>query len=171
MAHLFKLKKESLKREFSVYVVIIHSNIGTRLYIGKTGDNREGCNPIISRCGNHFSYNHIHSQIRNVVANHEDCDYTYVFNHFGKYSYDKIERKKQIDEINEMERWLNIEIQKISNDFNNCIVVNPFKGSSRVMKKEQEYRNSFHTSNNEIKIKDIVQTVSLNIDSQTSPQP
>lgn len=163
MAHLFKLKKESLKREFSVYVVIIHSNIGTRLYIGKTGDNREGCNPIISRCGNHFSYNQIHSQIRNVVDNHEDCDYTYVFNHFGKYSIDKTERKKQIDEINEMERWLNIEIQEHSNDFKNCIVVNPFKGASRVSKKEQEYRNSFHTSNNEIKIKDIVQTVRLNI--------
>jgi hypothetical protein len=69
-----------------------------------------------------------------------------------------------------MERWLNIEIQEFSNDFKNCIVVNPFKGSSRVSKKEQEYRNSFRTSNNEMKIKDIVQTVRLNIDSQPSPQ-
>jgi hypothetical protein len=165
MAHLFKLNKESLKREFSAYVVIIRSNIGTRLYIGKTGDNREGCNPIISRCGNHFSYNHIHSQIRNAVDNHEDCDYTYIFNHFGKYSSDKIERKIQIDQINEMERWLNIEIQALSNKLKDCNVVNPFKGSSRVSKKEKLYRNSFHTSNNEIKIKDIVQTVSVEIGS------
>jgi len=163
MAHLFKLNKESLKREFSVYVVIIHSNSKTKLYIGKTGDNREGCNPIISRCGNHFSYNHIHSQIRNVVENHEDCDYTYIFNHFGKYSNDKIVREKQIDEINEMERWLNIEIQKLPNKFSYCTVVNPFKNSSRISIKEQEYRNSFHTSYNEIKIKDIVETVSLNL--------
>ncbi len=165
MAQLFKLNKESLKREFAVYVVIIHSNTGTRLYIGKTGDNREGCNPVISRCGNHFSYNHIHSQIRNAVENHEDCDYTYVFNHFGKYSNDKIERKKQIDEINEMERWLNIEIQELSNKIMNCTVLNPFKGSIRISKKEQEYRNSFHTSINVIKIKDIAQTVSQNIGS------
>lgn len=64
-----------------------------------------------------------------------------------------------------MERWLNIEVQVLSSNLKNCTVVNPFKGSSRVSKKEQEYRNSFHTSNNERKIKDIVQTVRLNIGS------
>lgn len=163
MAHLFKLNKESLKREFSVYVVIIHSNSGINLYIGKTGDNREGCNPVISRCGNHFSYNHIHSQIRNAVDNHEDCDYTYVFNHFGKYSSDQIKRRKQINKINEMERWLNIEIQKLSNELKYCKVLNPYRNSSRINKNEKEYRNSFHTKINEIKIKDIVNTVKLNI--------
>ena len=68
MAHIFKLNSESLKREFSVYVVVAHGTRGTLLYIGKTGDNREGCNPVISRCGNHFSYNAIHSQIRNKIS-------------------------------------------------------------------------------------------------------
>ncbi|MDH5716951.1 MAG: hypothetical protein OEZ22_04875 [Spirochaetia bacterium] len=52
MAHKFKINKESLKREYAVYVVIAHSDSDIKLYVGKTGDNREGCNPIISRCGN-----------------------------------------------------------------------------------------------------------------------
>ena len=93
MAHIFKLNRESLKREFSVYVVIVHGKNDTTLYVGKTGDNREGCNPIISRCGNHFSYNKIHSQVRNKIDGHEDYEYTYVFDHFGQYSEDENERK------------------------------------------------------------------------------
>ena len=163
MAHIFKLNKESLKREFSVYVVIIRSNAGIRLYVGKTGDNREGCNPIISRCGNHFSYNNIHSQIRNAIENHEDCDYTYVFNHFGKYSNNKTERKFQIDQINEMERWLNIEMQKLSEKSKSFTIINPLKGKSRLSNQEILLRNSFHTSDNEHKINDIVQSVSKNL--------
>jgi len=163
MAIIFHLNKDSLKREFAVYVVIINLNSETRLYIGKTGDNREGCNPVISRCGNHFSYNKIHSQIRNAIENHEDCDYTYIFNHFGKYSSDEIDRRKRIDEINEMERWLNIEIQKLSRELKDCKVINPYKNSNHLSKKKKEHRNSFHTQNNEIKIKDIVKTVSINL--------
>jgi len=91
MAHTFKLNKESLRREYSVYVVIIHGNTGTRLYIGKIGDNREGCNPVISRCGNHFSYNKIHSQVRNKIEGYEKYEYTYIFDHFGQYSDDENE--------------------------------------------------------------------------------
>ena len=83
MAYKFKLHPESLKREFSVYVVIAKSKKDTKLYVGKTGDNRDGCNPIISRCGNHFSYNKIHSQVRNKIHDHEQREYTYIFDHFG----------------------------------------------------------------------------------------
>lgn len=65
MAYKFTLNQECLKRKFSVYVVIAFGKEDIKLYVGKTGDNREGCNPLISRCGNHFSYNKIHSQVRN----------------------------------------------------------------------------------------------------------
>jgi hypothetical protein len=61
-----------LKREYVVYVVIEKDKNNIKLYVGKTGDNREGCNPLISRCGNHFSYNKIHSQVRNKIVDHED---------------------------------------------------------------------------------------------------
>jgi hypothetical protein len=162
MAHIFKLNRESLKREFAVYVVIIHGDHETTLYIGKTGDNREGCNPIISRCGNHFSYNKIHSQVRNKIDGHEECEYTYVFDHFGKYSEDKKERKSQIDLINEMERWLNQEIQKLSEN-SNCVVVNPYKGTGFVKQEEKKYRRLFRTSENQSKIKSIVNAVATEI--------
>ncbi|MBL3529650.1 MAG: hypothetical protein JMN27_18325 [gamma proteobacterium endosymbiont of Lamellibrachia anaximandri] len=165
MAHTFKLNKESLKREFSVYVVIVHGNKDDTLYVGKTGDNREGCNPIISRCGNHFSYNKIHSQIRNKIDNHEDCEYTYIFDHFGEYSDNKTIRKKQIDEINEMERWLNKEIQEVSKKYKQCTVANPYKGTGYVKKAEKEYRKSFRTSGNQSKITSIVNAVESKIKS------
>jgi hypothetical protein len=55
MAHTFNLNSQALKREFAVYVVLATEGDTFDLYVGKTGDNREGCNPLISRCGNHFS--------------------------------------------------------------------------------------------------------------------
>ena len=115
MPYVF-LHRESLKRRFSVYVVMAsNSSAGDRkLYVGKTGDNREGCNPLISRCGNHFSYNDMHSQLRNKLTDHEDREYTYVFDHFDDYFADEQQRRKSVDRINEMERWLNQEIQKIA---------------------------------------------------------
>ena len=106
MLHVFTLHRESLKRKFAVYVVVAKSDSDTHLYVGKTGDNREGCNPLISRCGNHFLYNKIHSQIRNKIQNHEERDYTYVFEHFNDYPEDDTMRRECIDKINEMERWL-----------------------------------------------------------------
>lgn len=167
MAHIFKLNKESLKREFAVYVVIIVSPQKDMIfYVGKTGDNREGCNPIISRCGNHFSYNKIHSQVRNIIKNHEGCEYTYIFDHFGKYTKDKDDRKKLVDQINEMERWLNQEIQKIIKDknINSCIIANPFKDTVYVNKAEKQYRDTFRRAKeNKQKIKSIVNTVNREI--------
>lgn len=163
MAHIFKLNRESLKREYAVYVVIVHGDQAITLYVGKTGDNREGCNPIISRCGNHFSYNKIHSQVRNKIDSHEDYEYTYVFDHFGEYSEDNKERKGQIDQINEMERWLNQEIQQLSEKHDDCIVSNPYKGTGYVNKAEKERRKSFRNINNEVKIKGIVDAVAMEI--------
>jgi len=164
MAHTFKLNRESLKREFSVYVVIAHGILKTTLYIGKTGDNRTGCNPVISRCGNHFSYNKIHSQIRNKIDNYENCEYTYVFDHFGEYSDNVNHRKTQIDQINEMERWLNQEMQKLSKNYKYCNVANPYKGAGHVNNTEKKHRDSFHTFDNKFKIRSIVDAVAFEIE-------
>ena len=169
MAHVFKLNKESLKREFAVYVVIIITpQKKIILYVGKTGDNRDGCNPIISRCGNHFSYNYIHAQIRKIVKKHkesvEKCDYIYVFDHFDKYVKSKKKRKKLVDKINEMERWLNQEIQKIieEKNTNRCIVANPFKGDY-INKTKKQDREKFRTEENKQKIESIVSAVNREI--------
>ncbi len=160
MVHTFKLNSESLKREYAVYVVIIRNGTNIRLYVGKTGDNREGCNPIISRCGNHFSYNKIHSQVRNKIENHEELEYTYVFDHFGGYPEDKDERRDKIDQINEIERWLNLEMQKLSDSIENCAVENVYKGTGYISKSENAKRELFHTKINERKIMSIVDAVS-----------
>lgn len=156
MAHKFSLNKATLLRQFAVYVVVAHGENDTKLYVGKTGDNREGCNPIISRCGNHFSYNKIHSQVRNKLTDHESRDYTYVFDHFGEYFKDKKKRHSSVDEINEMERWLNQEIQKSIKSANGCSLVNVYSAKGHVSKKEKEKREAFRTEQNKQKIKAIV---------------
>ena len=46
MAYSFKLTKATLRREYAVYVVIARSEQDIQLYVGKTGDNREGCTLI-----------------------------------------------------------------------------------------------------------------------------
>ena len=49
MSYEFTLHKESVKRKFAVYVVIAKSKTDTKLYVGKTGDNNDGCNPESSK--------------------------------------------------------------------------------------------------------------------------
>lgn len=159
MPHVFTLHKESLKRKFAVYVVVAKSESDTHLYVGKTGDNREGCNPLISRCGNHFSYNEIHSQIRNKIPNHEERDYTYVFEHFDDYPADDTARRECIDNINEMERWLNEEIQKAIEEKTSVRLLNPFSGHGYLKKTERERRKAFRTENNGGIIFDLVAAV------------
>ncbi len=159
MTFTFTLHKESLKRKFAVYVVVARSSDNTKLYVGKTGDNNDGCNPLISRCGNHFSYNKMHSQIRNHLDDHEDRDYIYVFDHFDDYPGDDAARRACIDKINEMERWLNEEIQ-ISIKGNKAIqLLNPFAGRGYLKKVEQEKRKAFRTENNSKKISSLVEAV------------
>ena len=158
MAYKFKLYPESLKREFSVYVVIAaKGKKDTKLYVGKTGDNRDGCNPIISRCGNHFSYNKIHSQVRNKIPEHEQREYTYIFDHFGKYNKNG-KNKKEIDHINEMERWLNKKAQEAIQGMLGCELVNPYSGKHISKAKKQE-REKIRKPADKKKIDDIVKKV------------
>jgi hypothetical protein len=66
----FTVPGHSTRRELAVYVVVARKLGGCEffIYVGKTGDNNAGCNPVISRAGNHFSYNEMHSQVRNKVT-------------------------------------------------------------------------------------------------------
>jgi hypothetical protein len=158
MAHTFDLNPEALKRQFAVYVVIATDGSTYDLYVGKTGDNREGCNPLISRCGNHFSYNKIHSQIRNKLSDHESKQYTYVFDHFGGYVECAEARRPLIDMINEMERCLNQQIVTLVRDLDSCILHNSYKGSW-LSKAEKEKRATHRTRENMAKLEQIVDRV------------
>ena len=156
MAHEFTLNPESLKRNFAVYVVIARGESDTKLYVGKTGDNRDGCNPIISRCGNHFSYNEVHSQVRNKVPDHERRTYTYIFDHFDEYHLDNGRRRKAVDRINEMERWLREEVQKALVGTRACQLLNPLSRYRHVPPDEQIRRAAFRTDDAQLKILGIV---------------
>lgn len=159
MPYQFTLNPESLKRQFSVYVVIAKGIGDTKLYVGKTGDNREGCNPVISRCGNHFSYNKIHSQVRNKIPDYEHREYTYVFDHFGEYSDDVSQRREAIDKINEMERWLNEKIQGLVHGAVDTELLNPNAGNGYVRRSEKTKRSVFRTEEAQRKISGIVAEV------------
>jgi hypothetical protein len=159
MSHQFTIEPQALKRCYSVYVVVAKTSIDTKLYVGKTGDNREGCNPIISRCGNHFSYNKIHSQIRNKLNAHEDWSYTYVFDHFDEYPATESLRRPCIDRINEMERWLNELVQEASRGVNKVDVLNPYKNRSNITLAEQQKRASFRDNESRQKLDLIVKAV------------
>ena len=156
MAYKFTLNPESLKRRFAVYIVIAKGREDMKLYVGKTGDNREGCNPIISRCGNHFSYNRVHSQVRNKIPNHEFREYTYIFDLFDEYYEDIQKRREAVDRINEMERWLNQEVQEAITGIDCCELLNPYSGSGHVSQSERSKRLAFRTDEAYQKIASIV---------------
>jgi hypothetical protein len=159
MPYEFTLHSESIKRRFAIYVVVAKSAHNTKLYVGKTGDNNDGCNPVISRCGNHFSYNDIHSQVRNKLEDHEEREYTYVFDHFDEYHSCKSDRRICIDRINEMERWLNQEIQAAFSSTKDIALLNPYSGVGHVPSAEKDRRRKFRTDECGTKIKSIVSAV------------
>lgn len=136
----FKITGHSTKRNWAVYLFIaspIDRKGIKKVYVGKVGDNRDGCNPVISRVGNHFSYNKIHSQIRNKIGETENYDYDYFYCHFGKYESDEKLRIKSRDKTNELERELNRIVQKRI-DKNSYELINPFSGKTISKKKRVE---------------------------------
>ncbi len=159
MTYTFEIHPQALKRRFSVYVVVAQGGHETLLYIGKTGDNREGCNPLISRCGNHFSYNKIHSQVRNKIEAHENWRYTYVFDHFDDYCDNSGDRRERIDRINEMERWLNSEVQGVVVNMAGVRVLNPYGARGRCSSIEKQKRSAFRSLKAERKVRAIVTKV------------
>jgi hypothetical protein len=159
MAHTFALNIESLKRKYSVYVVVARGLDNSKLYVGKTGDNNEGCNPVISRCGNHFSYNKTHSQLRNKIDDHETREYTYIFDHFDDYPENLAARRDCIEKINEIERWVNVKIQALIKTHENLVLLNAFAAAGNVNKMERDKRAAHHTPANARKVEGILDAV------------
>lgn len=122
----FNIPGHSTRREWAVYVIVASNDIDKRkfLYVGKVGDNNSGCNPMISRIGNHFSYNKIHSQIRNKIGEiTTDFDYQVHYTTFGQYDINTHQTGRL--KINEVERRLNMFIQDNLNE--NIEFLNPLK--------------------------------------------
>ena len=107
----FEIPSHSTRRELGVYIIVATSKADKKkyFYVGKVGDNREGCNPIISRIGNHFSHNKIHSQLRNKISNTTEFNYKVHYSTYGIYN--QLTHSQDIEKINEIERRLNIIIQ------------------------------------------------------------
>jgi hypothetical protein len=117
----FHIPGDATRREYAVYVMIArHRKTGEmHLYVGKTGDNKEGCNPVISRAGNHFSFNRGHSQMRNKLpAPPQEFDFDFFYTTFGPY-VDPNTSRKGINVINEMERYLN---RLVQDNFENMLL-------------------------------------------------
>jgi len=101
----------------------------------------------------------MHSQVRNKLDDHEDRDYTYIFDHFDDYPEDDIQRRACIDRINEMERWLNEEIQKLVARKQGVALMNPFLAVGYVAKSKRDNRAAFRTHANQEKISSLVAAV------------
>lgn len=127
----FRISGHSTKRKWGVYIFVgIPKNPFQKriLYVGKVGDNRAGCNPIISRVGNHFSFNKSHAQIRNAIHDTENYDYEYYYAHVDDYTSQDNSWKLLRDKVNEMERRINKMVQEKMDD--DSSLLNPYKGNS-----------------------------------------
>lgn len=152
----FHIPGESTRRDYAVYLLVArHRDDGqVHVYVGKTGDNREGCNPVVSRAGNHFSFNKIHSQMRNHLPREpHKYDFDYFYSTFGEY-IDPKETRERIDIINEMERQLNKLAQR---HFPN-LVMNPYSGNY-VSRSNREKRAVLATNERVGQLMEVVETV------------
>lgn len=142
----FKIPGHATKRKWAVYIfkaVPQDKTEKTKLYVGKVGDNREGCNPVISRVGNHFSHNKIHSQIRNKIEIPELYDYEYFYCHFDEYIEGCDSRTETRKKVNELERELNRQVQEKTDDLEKFELLNVFKGTGYLSKEKKENVNNF----------------------------
>ncbi|MFK8103435.1 MAG: hypothetical protein AB8G15_12960 [Saprospiraceae bacterium] len=166
----FVIDGEVTRQQIGVYVIIAKSKIGNsfKLYIGKTGDNREGCNPIISRIGNHFSLNRIHSQMRNKLSvNLEEMEFEIIFRPFFNYTeIEKYRLKESIGIINEMERQLNLKLQKLVIGYKNSEIINKYFGKGYINKSERLVRKSYLTGRREEILSDIVNFIKQKINTE-----
>jgi len=139
----FKIEGKTTQKVWAVYVIVAtHINDKQKLlYVGKVGDNRSGCNPIISRVGNHFSYNKVHSQLRNKINKTTDFNYEIFCAIFG--IYDKKKFLQDRDRINELERQLN----KIIHSKVGKKLINIYKGTGYISNEEKGKRKKLLTAN------------------------
>lgn len=152
----FHIPGEATRRDYAVYIMVARHRVSgdVRLYVGKTGDNREGCNPVIARAGNHFSFNKLHSQMRNHLQPDEphEFDFDYFYTTFGSYVPTSRSRDG-VELINEMERQLNKLAQAEFGE-----ILNPLKGSY-VQPDVRAERKRLVTSKRIERLRELVQVV------------
>ena len=152
--NIFEFNGKLTEQNWLIYIVEIKSIERKQYYIGKVGDNRDGCNPIISRIGNHFSFNKIHSQLRNKLK-FEPKEYSYKVFTLNVASYSEENRSYFREKINEFERFSNLLMQK---HFLNNEILNPYKGK-HINKKEKERRNSILNSFEKNQVENLIKTI------------
>jgi hypothetical protein len=139
----FSIPGHATRPEFAIYIVVAKRRElpEVRLYVGKTGDNRDGCNPVISRAGNHFSFNDIHSQVRNKLgAPPHEFDFDYFYVTFDPYDVADSERRSKIEVVNEMERQANMLLQQQLPRDDRVMLMNPHKNARRLSAAEKHAR-------------------------------
>ena len=145
----FTVPGHSTRRDFAVYVVVARMQGASEfyLYVGKTGDNRDGCNPVISRAGNHFSYNDVHSQVRNKLPLCPDAyDFEYFYVTFDSYSGSAARRREKVDVVNEMERATNQALRDGLSEPMRVCLLNEYKGTGYVPRAKRLTRTALRTS-------------------------
>ena len=159
--HYLSFDGVAAKKAYAVYVTVAKHNKcgGFIAYAGKVGDNRSGCNPVISRIGNHLSHNSIHSQIRNKLKHDpEHFSFMVFFTHFVAHPVLKL-AGDGVAHVNEMERILKrklaVAIPKL--------LVESFKDSA--LRKVKTEREKLIMKGDETRLQDLVRTVCRHADS------
>lgn len=125
----FEIPAYTTSRDWAVYIIVATHKINKNklLYVGKVGDNRDGCNPIISRIGNHFSFTKGHSQLRNKISDTTNFNYKIYYCTIGIYN--ESNNYDSRGKINEVERRLNIIVQsKLIEKKGEFKLLNHYKG-------------------------------------------
>ena len=158
----FFIPGKATEQKWAVYIILAENieNKTERIYVGKVGDNNIGCNPIISRIGNHFSHNKVHSQIRNkLTESTTNCNYRIFYKLYEKYEIEN--HLKNRNKINEIERHLNKAIQDliILNKLK-LEILNPYSGKN-LSKLKKEERKLILDNNEKQEIENFAKNVLL----------
>lgn len=150
-------------QKWAIYVLIAlpkkEIKSPTLIYGGKVGDNNDGCNPVISRLGNHLSENKIHSQLKNKSTDFESIDnFSIRMYYLHLEDYSKENHKDRLNMINESEREL---IRQLRNKFKDeqYIILNRFTGKSFTNKKKELYK-TYLTNEERMNIRKFVESFS-----------
>jgi hypothetical protein len=165
----FHIPGGATRREYAVYVMVARRRTTGRmhLYVGKTGDNKEGCNPVISRAGNHFSFNTIHSQMRNHLPAHPEAfDFDFFYTTFGEYVDPKVSRVG-IDAVNEMERQLNRLVQVD----HAALLLNKYEARTKLRRYVRDARAMLATDERMAKLNELLARVAAHVVANRTTAP